>query len=96
MQNHLLKKTLISVTIVGMIFTSAWALDARYAKASEVQAQITGLTILVLEIKLSDLRRQLFDILVAERRRELTNLELIRKNQLQQEIQFLKRQMGKK
>lgn len=95
MRTRLLRKTFIVVSIIGMIFTAAWALDTRYAKASEVQAQIQGLTVLVLEIKLSDLRRQLFDLLVAERKRPLTDLELIRKNQLQQEIRLLERRMGK-
>lgn len=88
-----LKTLATSIVAVGMIFTSAWTLDTRYAKASEVQAQISVLTVLVLEIKLGDLRRQLFEIQLAAELRELTNLEKMRKQQIEQEIQAIERKM---
>lgn len=87
---HYYRKTAGALTVVGLLVGGIWAVDIRYAKASDVQQQIVGLTDLVLEMKLSDLRRQLFDILVAERRRELTDIELSRKQELEQEMAVLK------
>ncbi len=93
---HYYRKTAAGLTIVGLLVGGIWAVDIRYAKASDVQQQIVGLTDLVLEMKLSDLRRQLFDILVAERRRELTDIELSRKQELEQEVAVLKSKLGSK
>ena len=81
-----LKKTASAITIVGALFYGAWSLDIRYAKAADVQAQIGSLTILYLQSILMDLKRQLFDLLVAEETRRLTNLEKRRMIEIEQEI----------
>lgn len=91
-----IKKVATSLIVVGMIFTTAWAFDARYAKAGEVQAQISVLTNLVLTIKLGDLMRQLFDIERAAEMRKLTHLEKRRKQQILQEIKLIEDKMENK
>ena len=64
-------------------------MDTRYAKASEMNQQISGLTVLYLESELRALRRQLFELQVASQRRLLTPIELQRLEEIKRELKRL-------
>ncbi len=85
-----LKTIVVMVMLVSTIWVGAWQMDTRYAKASEMRQQVSGLTVLYLESELRALRRQLFELQVASQRRILTPLELQRMKEIKSEIQRLK------
>lgn len=83
-----IRKVATWVTMVGVLWYGAWSVDGRYAKAADVSKQISSLTVLYLQSILMDLRRQLFDLLVAEEVRVLSVLEKRRMSEIHQEIQI--------
>ncbi len=84
-----LKTIVVMVMLVSTIWVGAWQMDTRYAKASEMRQQVSGLTVLYLESELRALRRQLFELQVALQRRMLTPLELQRMDEIKREIKRL-------
>jgi len=85
-----------AVVIVSTIWLGAWQMDTRYVRADYLdrqmgymQEQIGGLTVLYLESELRALRRQLFELMVAKQRRQLTRLEIQRMAEVEREIRRL-------
>ena len=84
-----LKAIAVLTMLVSTIWVGAWQMDTRYAKASEMNQQISGLTVLYLESELRALRRQLFELQVASQRRLLTPIELQRLEEIKRELKRL-------
>ncbi len=86
-----LKTTLVICSLIGTLAGGIWAIDGRYARASDVKQQVSEIKNLYLTSELRALKKEAFEFLVAQQKRKLTLLELGRLQQIKEDIKKLEK-----
>lgn len=83
-------------TLVGSLYAGWATLDARYAKADQVQQQFQSVGETLKKGQLQQLRRERFELQREKARRPLTGLEQGRLKEVEDAIGDLERELGLK
>lgn len=86
-----MKQAITVATLIGTVAIGVWAVEERYARAVDVQHQISEIKQLYINAELRALKKDRFELESAAQRRPLTDLERRRLQEVIEEIERMER-----